>query len=681
MGIFSDNVRRYHEFGIVTIPCKDKRPILGKDWQQFCDVAPSSETIDKWETDFKGANQLGLTLGKATLLSGFDFDYEYNEKKCGISEKEFLRDRKNIERQILAILPPTPCIKTGRKGWTRIYRSHGNLENAQTDRNGVRLFDFLARNKQTIIPPSRYSDDADFSYRWMGPPIEDCIDDIPFITMEHIDEVRFLLGEKIEDNSRHMKVFKWIIRQSVIEKDITAIARKAVEFDKLTNEVPYLSDKKHQPRDDAYLNALDFVKRIVKWKDSKSKSGAEPEILKAMKSSREIYFQYFEQNLGVHKRDLLSNKLMRFSEVKTAYGTFVKRWSPVLNELSQLRSDVLEVGLKREMVEDHLNKYRDCMKPSFVMDIPEWDGVDRLDKICRLVPAVNIVPYSSSSTDYEAAHGIYVDIVKDIAAGIFRRAFDSMEQNLFTIIRGPQGIGKNYFIDKLYCQPFSYYAAEVNVGPDMAKNYDAVDGRLVCVIGEFDQTQKVQISFIKELITNASFTARRAYERSSDRYELKQTFFSASNFDNVLKDSSGNRRFVIFDIPYFNYEYNEWCDSGQLLAQYFTLYKQGHRMSAASKAWIDTFNRDETPEDPIELAFESYLVKMKIKFTLLAGEWLSNEQVSEIISEVCKINGVPAIRFRQVLRRRKYAKKVSVMKYLNPSHVSEELDAAWRKKW
>jgi hypothetical protein len=376
---------------------------------------------------------------------------------------------------------------------------------------------------------------------------------------------------------------------------------------------------------------------------------------------------------------------MRYSEIKTAYGTMIKRWSPVVNDIPQLRSDVMEIGLKREFVEDHLIRYRDSLAPSFVMDIPEWDGVDRLDKICRLVPAVNIVPMAGKENElgrtYEQGHAIYVDIVKDIAAGIFRRAFDSMEQNLFTIIRGPQGVGKNTLIEKLYGQPFSYYSAEVNVGIDMAKNYDAVEGRLVCIIGEFDQTQKVQISFLKELITNASFTARRAYERAADRYELKQTFFSACNFDNVLKDSSGNRRFVIFDMPYINYEYASECDSGQLLAQYFSLYKSGYRMGAAAKKWISDFNLGETPEDPIEIAFESYVAKVKRAFNHSADEWLTNEQVGEIISEICKMNGVPPTRFRQTLTRRKLSKRSDGTKYLNLSKWTDEIAAAWRKKW
>ena len=667
MGIFSDNVRRYHEHGLVTIPCKDKRPILGKEWERFCNETPTETEIDKWESQFKDINQLGLTFGQSTLLSGFDFDYEYSDK-CTIKEADFAKDKRLIERQILAILPPTPCVKKGKKGWTRIYRSHGGLENAQADRNGVRLFDFLARNKQTIIPPSIYSDDADFSYQWLGVPIEDCLDEIPFITQGIVDEIKLLLGEHVDDNSRHGKLFKWIIRQSVIEKSAEAIAEKLVSYDQSINNPAYLADKKHHSSKDAMTNAISWVKRVLKWKNSKPKGGTY-ELLKTVQSSREMFYQFFEQKLGTHKKDLLSNRLMKEVTTKTKHKTSNTKWTPVLNLIPSLRSDAMEIGLPRQLVEDHLIKYQEETMPELLLNLKEWDGVDRIDKICRLVPATNIVPNPDKEEeygyDYKTGHEMYVSITKDIAAGIFRRAFDSMEQNLFTIIRGGQGVGKNTFIEKLYGIPFRYYSAEVNVGMDMAKNYDAVEGRLVCIIGEFDQTQKIQISFLKELITNASFTARRAYERASDRYELKQTFFSACNFENVLKDSSGNRRFVIFDMPFINMEYMEYCDTEQLLAQYYHLYNEDFRMSQAARDWIKKFNEAETPEDPMDIAVESYVERIKHDFRMTHDEWLTNFQVEKIIKEVCKDNNVPQIRFRQTLNRRKLTKRSNGMKYRN----------------
>lgn len=656
MGIFSDNVRRYYEFGLVTVPCKDKRPVLGKEWQRFCETKPTEDIIGKWERAYGDINQLGLALGSATFLSAFDFDYEFGPRAT-INEAEFIKDRKNIERQIQAILPPTPCIKTGKKGWTRIFRSHGILENVQSDRNGLRLFDFLARNKQTIIPPSKYADDTDLTYRWLGSPIEDCLDDIPFITQDIVDEIKTVLGEKSEDQTRHGKLFRFAIRQTVLEKDVNEIAKRLVAYDRSTNATPYLSDKKHFPRDDAHTNAINWINRIIKWRDSRP--GKDHQYMAEIKSSREMFFQFFDQRLGRHKQDLISDRLMVDVEIKTEYGTSNRRWRPAANMIPALRSDALTIGLKRELVEDNLAAYGRSLTPGLLLEMPEWDGQDRLAEICKITKPLN--------TSLET----YTDVMKDVAAGIFRRTFDSMEQNLFTIIRGPQGAGKNYFIDKVFCQPFGHYSAEVNVGNDQAKNYDAVEGRLVCVIGEFDQTQKVQVSFIKELITNASFTARRAYERASERYDLRQTFFSASNFNNVLKDSSGNRRYVIWDMPKIDWAYTEHCDADQLRAQYFALFKTGHRMSEKSKAWIREFNAEETPDDPLELAVIEYVENNHRLGREHMDQWLKDTIVTPIINDASRVHGVPRIRLRQELNRRKLTKMSNGRKFANLYRLDE----------
>lgn len=658
MSVFASYVRKYFEAGLVTIPCKDKRPVLGKEWQRWCNEKPPENVIEQWEKKYSDINQLGLTLGPANGIVAFDFDYEYSER-CTIDAKSFEKDKRSIERQILAILPPSQCIKVGKKGWTRFFRVHGDLQNVSVNRNGTRLFDFLAANKQTIVPPSYYNDDPSNPYRWLGEPIEDCINDIPYLTMDHIEEIKFLLGERTEDNSRHMKLFKWIIRQAIIEQDLKTLVTKAVAADQAMNNPPYLSDKKHNPKGDPHVNAENWIKRILKWKDSKPKGGRESEALSAIKSSREMFFQFFNDRLGQHKVDLISDRLMVNVTTKTEYNTESHRWRPAANMISKLRSDALDIGLKREFVEDHLSAYQHSLVPGLLLEIPKWDGVDRIAEICKLVPATNLVGTREDGLT------LYTEIMKDICAGIFRRAFNSMEQNLFTIIRGPQGAGKNYFIDKMFSKPFDHYSAEVNVGPDMAKNYDAVEGRLVCVIGEFDQTQKVQVSFIKELITNASFTARRAYERTSDRYELRQTFFSASNFNNVLKDTSGNRRFVIWDMPTINWEYANFCDADQLRAQYFHLYKENFRMSEAARAWIKEFNRDETPDDPLELAVEEYSARNVLMFRERMDEWLKDTDVSEMIEAVCKLHSVSAIRFRQELKRRKLAKRSNGTWYHN----------------
>jgi len=331
MGIFSDNVRKYYEQGIYTIPCKDKRPILGKSWQEYCLTPPTDEIIDRWEKEYKSANQLGLLLGSGTKMAGFDFDAEFDEKKCSVSKSKFDKDKKIAEQQIISLLPPTPVIKTGRKGWTRIYNYHNNLENAQCDLHGIRLFDFLAHNKQTIIPPSYYNEGSDLSYKWLGSPIEDCVGDIPLITKTIIDDILLLVGngrEKydFDNNGRHGKLLKWLIDVMKIEKDNDKVAHELIKLDLKNNpDNPYLSDKGRFPaRNTPMQNAMDWVKRNRKYINISSQKETPP-------VGEDGWDYFFDNAFEITRKDIIAKEVFIKNEPKD-------EWRPIRDLEDVLRA-------------------------------------------------------------------------------------------------------------------------------------------------------------------------------------------------------------------------------------------------------------------------------------------------------------------------------------------------------
>lgn len=667
MGIFSDYVRRYVDRGLSVIPCdnKQKKPIIA-GWQQFCERLPTEDEIVKWEKEFNQTDKIGLCLGRASGVVAFDFDYDYDEKRMTISHDEFLKDYKYVEKTINALLPPTPAVKRGKKGWTKFYKWNDSLEgrsNVVADRNGVRLFDFLSWHKQTIIPPSIHSigdDGKAIYYQWMNDSLEDCLDILPEINLVVIDDIKHSLeikSDKSEKTERHGRLFAWIMRQSAFEKDVMKIAQGLVLFDlKEHPDKPYLSDQKYNNnRIDPVLYAKAWVERVHRWMGAKSDDKKVPEAVQAAVNSRDTYFQFFEQHLGEHRVDILSHKFLRKIKYQNRNGTSVERWVPVLNTEDEIKSEALERGLKPSVINYHLASYASKIKPDFLFDTPKWDGVDRLAKICSHVQLGNGLTSE-----------MFTDIIKDIAAGIFRRALGTREQNLCSIIRGKQKIGKNEFITQVFGKPLEPYYAEINVTADQQKNYDAVDGKLVCVIGEFDQTLKVQISFLKELITNSTYSARRAYAKEAGTYQLYQTIFCASNFDNVLRDSSGNRRFVVFDFEKIDWAYSKHVDNDQLRAQFFHLYEQDYRMGKESATWIAMVNEEERPVSITDLALIDYIERIK---RLGAGhqydQFFGNEMVKDIIVEVSKIHGMKENILRAAINKAKLTEPYQKMRYYN----------------
>lgn len=668
MGVFGDNLRKYHEIGLSCIPIKadTKRPIFN-GWQKYCDALPTDLEIADWETRYADNNKIGLCLGKASQVVAFDYDYDYDEQKVKIERDEFEKDEKRIQKQILSMLPQSPCVKAGKKGWTRFYKWTPLLDensNISCDRNGVRLFDFLSWHKQTIIPPSIHSinqlDGKVIFYKWIGEPIDECLSDLPEIDLSVVEDIRALYGnaEKTKTKSRHETLLSFILLSLKITKNIDkTVERLIIKDSELYGDKCYLTDRKHHQTTDAKTNATKWVTRVNQWSGEKS---VQKEIKQLFGNDQETFFEFFRQILPEHKKEILSGRVLYKETYRDNVGRAVDEWKSVDNKIKSIRSDAIEVGLNRALVEDHLSKYQDSLEPSFLFKIPEWDGKDRLDLILRLVPASNYVVTGQGAAEYERTHAQYAEIVKHICAGIFRRAFDNREQNISPILTGAQGKGKNTFLESVFGMPFGdFYWDNITISQDQQKNYDAVDGKLVCIIGEFDQTSKVQISHIKELITNSRYSARRAYDRRSDSYRLHHTIMSASNFENVLKDTSGNRRFVIFQIDYINWEYSEHCDKEQLLAQYYHLYKTNFKMSE------DTYNlmrqkvETLTPDDPIESAIEFYKKKFKILVTKTQDEWVTSGDVVDLLREVEMKTGVKNQWIRNKLKRLGMAKRTN----------------------
>lgn len=627
MGIFSDNVRKYFEHGLFTIPCKDKAPILGQNWQRFCEEKPDTAHIDRWEAEYKNANQLGLVLGKSTLLSGFDFDYEFHEKKCTLKPKEFEKDRLLIERQILALLPPSPAIKTGRKGWTRFYRSHGDLENAQCDRNGLRLFDFLARNKQTIIPPSKYSDDGDLHYRWLGPAIEDCLDDIPYITQDIIHELKLVMGDTqgfdFEASGRHGILFKWLLDVVKIERNNKLVADKLIQFDVGLNQIPYLSDPKHFPRHKTTeQNAIAWITRVRKFV---GEGGA-----KQIKLGNHGWDYFFENAFHQIKKDIISKKCFFKLNAKS-------EWSVMDDVDGVLRSYADRRGLTTSKTRDEFDRWvLEKEKTDFLCDIPPWDGVDRISQYGKEIQSPDFTSDEIS------------DILRHWGSNIFRRVKSANTQNRCIIFKGAQGLGKDSLV-RTMLEDFKPYYESTTLTGTQKDALEICSRLLVLHIEEFEQTKGLDIAFLKSLITQPSAFFRESYGASPNQKIMRPSFISTANSDDILRDPTGNRRFIVVPVTGVTWNYPTNC-SLLVMAQFKAYFeaKQFEKLSdeieKKIKAIVDSF----TPESISVAVLDIYLIRFT-KLTVQSDPLvevpfpglniLNGAQITPMLTDIAKMLG------------------------------------------
>ncbi len=137
--MFGDIARRYHEAGISVVPIipRAKRPEINA-WQTYSSRVPSEIEHEGWQRHHwnKGAG-IGIVAGSASNLCFIDVDTTVDE------EYEFLKK----------LLPDTPFVKKGAKGFTAAYRWKGGGERAYKikSRDGRMIVECLSKGNQTVV--------------------------------------------------------------------------------------------------------------------------------------------------------------------------------------------------------------------------------------------------------------------------------------------------------------------------------------------------------------------------------------------------------------------------------------------------------------------------------------------------------------------------------------------------
>jgi len=141
----------------------------------------------------------------------------------------------------------------------------------------------------------------------------------------------------------------------------------------------------------------------------------------------------------------------------------------------------------------------------------------------------------------------------------------------------------------------------------------------VMLISEFDKTEQLGPGVLKDLITKTEFTSVRKYDRGSSSTPNRCSIIAACNPEHVLKDATGNRRFLIFRLdgppgrairwtyPVIDREY-----SAQILAQCRALADSRYSASEESEHAMRQIQEEHTPEDPHTAAvfdFESMILE------------------------------------------------------------------------
>ena len=392
----------------------------------------------------------------------------------------------------------------------------------------------------------------------------------------------------------------------------------------------------------AYLWKLDVKKdfrkvfkiaeEITGITEPKSNKETGEEKAKDEEITKEDYYKLFKKVLPDLCRDILTGQMF-FKEKDGA-------WAVAMNALPWVEALGSEIGLKMPLIGRWLTYYgRDELKARLLVDIPKWDEIDRVKEISKCL-------HLKQDTGLTQEH--FEDYLKQWGSKIFEKLGDNSVQNESEILLlvGGQGIGKDRLIYSLVGGLGRHYS-EGTIGRKENDDYQLAAQSLVINLSEFDQTARTDIGYLKDFITKKEVTLRKPYAREPETLSLRHSLIASSNEGDLLRDSTGNRRFAQFEIERIDWSYPT-DQSLQILAQFKASMK--HRVSPESKAAMDTYIKEKTPPTIQEQVLDVF-------DNLMRGSWANNSDVLKhheahgIIAEVAKTVRILPIRVTTILSK------------------------------
>lgn len=324
------------------------------------------------------------------------------------------------------------------------------------------------------------------------------------------------------------------------------------------------------------------------------------------KAPREDYYELFETVWHGPRRCMFSRKLMQWDETE-------KIWNPCINTIELVKSEALVLNESRESkfvmsaIETHFFAFEVSKECELLVDIPEWDGEERIFEMASLIKLKDTFPLDSLA---------WADLLKEWCALVFQRLNDPHIQNRILILQGAQGIGKdtwtNMLVDGLgqFCVPLNV------VGNDKDTFLTLHDG-LVMKISEFDKTSKTEVSTLKDMITTPKTMLRGAYERDRRLRLARCSFISSANVEDLLRDHTGSRRYLIIEIESITYGYAGWSREKihdwqmQCLAEMKHLALEEYKASDVSWNQMRDYLDNKTPTDMAADAIELFAQRFR----------------------------------------------------------------------
>lgn len=231
----------------------------------------------------------------------------------------------------------------------------------------------------------------------------------------------------------------------------------------------------------------------------------------------------------------------------------------------------------------------------------EYDGIDRLAELDKAL-----------GIEGNKHHQFFLRKWLHQAVALALNEDGSINPEFVLTLQGAQGEGKTSVFRQLAGNP-EFFAEGLSI--DVQNKDSLIQSTCIWIaeIGELDGTTKKQQANLKSFLTQSFDTYRKPYGRRHEKTPRRTCFCATVNPDKVLRDDTGNRRFVIIHVEHidkdfvFNNMTAEWTQ--QLWRQvYETLYKangkKGFYLTDEEREYSENANQEF--QVPLKAEIELY---------------------------------------------------------------------------
>lgn len=619
MDTFGAHARKIWENGYSVMPVEGKRPVM-PEWQRYCEALATPDVFDKWE---KGCPELniGLCLGPASGIVGIDIDSE---------DKDLLIAARGL-------LPSSPLIKVGKKGFTLLVRYDGQ-SSRKIKLHGQEIGDFLSNGRQTVIPPSVHPE-TNKKYFWLQNDLTEIWkDELPVFTEQDLHKFEQALEAKFPRVAGQSPT----VGKTGRNNKLVALAFSLFEAGHTTEDVgalllehdlahhiaaPLFSDKDDyddpRPEVNALLMASNVFKSYLTKRVNEKKPVPQVSTAVVMTKSNDLTKatltnvlphwavnakgKYLRPKATIENLEALLSHIgfvIRYNVISKQEEILIPDKSfSIDNEGSACLAWILSLQSQIGMATSHVKEYltgisdKNAYNPvvTWIESIP-WDKTPRLETFYATIVAKN-------EEQDPTVLSLKKTLIKRWLISAIAAAFNprGVSAHGVLVLQGAQYIGKTSWLKRLAPPDLNVIADGRYLKPDDKDSVNQAIRYWIVELGELDATfRKSDIAQLKSFLTRDQDILRRAFAPRDSVFARRTVFFASVNPNQFLHDETGNRRFWTIECDSVKYDHD--VDMQQLWAEVFELYK-------AKESWflthqeitlLNDHNEQFTSKDPIE---------------------------------------------------------------------------------